>query len=246
MCTLLVVVPAPGGVLQVAANRDEFLARPASGPARWPGAPAVLAPRDELAGGTWLGVNAHGLFVGVTNRRGAERDPQRSSRGQLVADALRFCGVEPLHHHLAQLGPRDYNPFHLLYADAAGRAGLTFSDGRRLEQRWLGPGLHVLTESSLGAGEDEARRSRAQAALQGRAGPRPLGAWKDVLRVHDEVHPREGTCLHVPALGYGTRSSFLAQLHPEASLGRCSWTLGPPCTSAWVDGTALLQDVLGC
>ena len=69
MCTLVLVVPEPGGVLQVAANRDEFLARPADPPTpsadgRW------LAPRDRQAGGTWLGVNRAGLFVGVTNRFG--------------------------------------------------------------------------------------------------------------------------------------------------------------------------------
>jgi len=87
MCTLILVVPPPGGVLQVAANRDEFLARPASPPepsadGRW------LTPRDLQAGGTWLGVNAGGLFVGVTNRSAGPRDSSRRSRGLLVLDAL--------------------------------------------------------------------------------------------------------------------------------------------------------------
>jgi hypothetical protein len=246
MCTLLAVVPAPGGVLQVAANRDEFLARPASAPQRWPGVPAVLAPKDEQAGGTWLGVNAHGLFVGVTNRHGAPRDRRLASRGQLVAQALQAPSVEQLHQSLRALAPRTYNPFHLLYADAAGHAGLTFCDGRRVEQRWLGPGLHVLTERSLGAGEDGARTAGAQGLVKGRAGPPPLEAWAEVLRVHGEDNPRDGTCLHAPALGYGTRSSFLLQLAPEASLARCAWTEGPPCTSPFLEGTALLREVLGC
>jgi uncharacterized protein with NRDE domain len=62
MCTLALVVPPPGGVLQVAANRDEFLARPATPPepspdGRW------LAPRD-LQAGELAGLNAAGLFVG--------------------------------------------------------------------------------------------------------------------------------------------------------------------------------------
>ncbi|MGO8970879.1 MAG: NRDE family protein [Myxococcaceae bacterium] len=244
MCTLLAVVPAPGGVLQVAANRDEFLARPASPPQRWPEARAVLAPRDEQALGTWLGVNAQGLFVGVTNRHGLEHDARLASRGQLVKEALSAGSVEQLHRRLGGLGPRDYNPFHLLYADASGRAGLTFSDGQRVEQRWLSPGLHVLTERSLGAGDESARVTRAQRALTAGRGMMPLEAWADVLRVHAEPEVRDGTCIHAPALGYGTRSSFLLQLASGGSGSRCLWTLGPPCTSPWVDGTALLQDVL--
>jgi hypothetical protein len=246
MCTLLAVVPRAGGVLQVAANRDEFLARPASPPRRWPGPPAVLAPRDEQAHGTWLGVNAHRLFVGVTNRHGAERDNRLASRGQLVADALRADSVDALHRHLAGLGPRVYNPFHLLYADASGRAGLTVCDGTAVRQELLGPGLHVLTERSFGAGDDTARLARARAAFQEGDGRLPLEAWAGVLRVHSEADPREATCIHAPAFGYGTRSSFLLALSPDCSADACLWTEGPPCTSAWVDGSALLKDVLGC
>jgi uncharacterized protein with NRDE domain len=246
MCTLLAVVPAVGGVLQVAANRDEYLARPASPPHRWPGTPAVLAPRDEQAKGTWLGVNAHGLFVGVTNRRGVERDARLLSRGQLVVDALRADSVEALHQRLAGLGRAVYNPFHLLYADARGRAGLTAWDGTRLVQRWLAPGLHVLTEQSLGAGDDGARVARAEAALAEGAGQVPLEAWKAVLGVHSLTDLRQGTCIHAPEVGYGTRSSFLLQLSADCSDDLCAWTEGPSCTSAWVDGTALLKEVRGC
>ena len=54
MCTLVLVVPPPGGVLQVAANRDEFLARPASPPEasadrrpeQLPATPIVLEEKD--------------------------------------------------------------------------------------------------------------------------------------------------------------------------------------------------------
>jgi hypothetical protein len=246
MCTLLALVPSPGGVLQVAANRDEFLARPASPPRRWPGVPSVLAPRDEQAGGTWLGVNAHRLFVGLTNRHGTERDSGRPSRGQLVAEALREDSVAALHSRLSALGPRLYNPFHLLYADAWGRAGLTVCDGTRLRQEELGPGLHVLTERSFGAGDDSARVAGARLALERGGGQLALPAWGEVLRVHSAADLREGACLHAPAVGYGTRSSFLLSLSPDCSADACLWTEGPPCTSPFVDGSALLQDVLGC
>ena len=90
MCTLIAAVrqyrDAP---LVIAANRDEHLDRPASGPRLWPStSPPFLAPRDEKAGGTWVGLNQRGVFVGVTNRFGAAHDAGRASRGQLVVDAL--------------------------------------------------------------------------------------------------------------------------------------------------------------
>jgi len=246
MCTLLAVVPSPGGALQVAANRDEFLGRPSLAPERWPGVPAVLAPKDAQAGGTWLGVNAHRLFVAVTNRHGAERDSRLASRGQLVADALREASVEALQRKLAALGPRTYNPFHLFYADAAGRAGLTVCDGTAVSQHWLSAGLHVLTERSFGAGDDGARSARARSALAEGGGRLSLQEWGTVLRAHSVQQPRDGTCIHAPEVGYGTRSSFLLQLTADCSDDRCAWTEGPPCTSAFLDGGRLLKEVLGC
>src|SRR5207245_2738869 len=90
MCTLVFAVrPSPDVLLAVTGNRNEFLARPASPPRVWPELPGVLMPRDEMAGGTWLGLTARGLFVCVTNRRGAAPDPARRSRGLLVLEALR-------------------------------------------------------------------------------------------------------------------------------------------------------------
>src|SRR5438876_262193 len=85
MCTL-VLLQRPGELLAVSGNRNELLSRPASGPSVLDG---VLAPHDELAGGSWLGLNRHGLFVCVTNRRGGMVDPSRKSRGLLVIEALK-------------------------------------------------------------------------------------------------------------------------------------------------------------
>ena len=90
MCTLIALHRCfPEVPLAIAANRDEYLDRPAEGPAvrHWCGA-EVLAPRDARAGGTWLGINAQGVFSGLTNRPNPNPDPARRSRGLLVADLL--------------------------------------------------------------------------------------------------------------------------------------------------------------
>src|SRR6185295_8299258 len=70
MCTLVALHRCtPDASLWVAANRDEFLDRPAEGPALRNGrAGALVAPLDRRAGGTWWGLNAHGVFAAITNR----------------------------------------------------------------------------------------------------------------------------------------------------------------------------------
>jgi uncharacterized protein with NRDE domain len=84
MCVLALLL---GRELRVAANRDEFYGRPAAPPAEVE--PGILAGRDLLAGGTWLGLNRRGLFVAVTNRRTPVRTPESRSRGLLALEALR-------------------------------------------------------------------------------------------------------------------------------------------------------------
>ncbi len=237
MCTLVLVVPHPGGVLQVAANRDEFLSRAAAPPepsadGRW------LAPRDLQAGGTWLGLTAAGLFVGVTNRAAGPRDPLRRSRGLLVLDALESPDAVSLHRRLGGLDPAAYNGFHLAYADGT-FAGLTWSDGRVLHQEALTPGVHLLTEQSRGAGDDGPRRRLVEERLPpGRV--LGLEGWLALLSVHGP-EPRARTCVHADAVGYGTRSAFVLHRGPSVAESRCAWTEARPCTTAARDGTALMR-----
>ena len=68
MCTLVAYFDKGASFpLIVATNRDEQLSRPSTPPQLHAGNPAWIAPRDEVAGGTWLGLNERGLFVGVTD-----------------------------------------------------------------------------------------------------------------------------------------------------------------------------------
>ena len=52
----------------VAANREEAFDRPSLPPSIQSGKPRVLCGTDQKAGGTWLGVNQHGLLVAACNR----------------------------------------------------------------------------------------------------------------------------------------------------------------------------------
>lgn len=235
MCTLLVAFQSVDGApLLVAANRDERLDREAAPPRMWPGnlergETAFLAPVDKVAGGTWLGLNVRGLFVGVTNRFGVPRDDARESRGQLVVEALRAPDAAALHAKLAELSPTRFNAFHLLYADRT-HAFVTWSDGTRITQETLAPGVHVVTERSLGA--SDAGRTELVLEAWRRLPVRPsladLGA---LTRIHSQgsTSPLRGTCIHVPELGYGTRSSALLSVEAPPRESRFMWAEGSPC-----------------
>src|SRR5262245_6623941 len=89
MCFVLTLFQVhPVYPLVVAANRDEARSRKSRTPYRWPGRPAMWAGRDEVAGGTWLGVNEAGVLAAITNRVGGPRDESLPSRGQLCLAAV--------------------------------------------------------------------------------------------------------------------------------------------------------------
>ena len=65
----------------LAANRDEFFARPAAPAAFWQDHGEILAGRDLLQGGTWLGLTRSGRLAAVTNFR----DGRRARAGRALA-----------------------------------------------------------------------------------------------------------------------------------------------------------------
>ena len=77
MCTLILYYRCRDDwPLLVAGNRDERLDRPAQAPRALPGKLRRWAGIDKEANGTWLGLNAAGTIVGLTNAA-------RSMRGGL-------------------------------------------------------------------------------------------------------------------------------------------------------------------
>ena len=91
MCIALIAFGVhPQFRVVVAANRDEFHARPAAPAAWWD--TGILAGRDLKEGGTWLGIDRRGRFALLTNVREPSRhDASAPSRGTLVP---RLLGAE--------------------------------------------------------------------------------------------------------------------------------------------------------
>lgn len=69
MCLLALFFRAvPGVPLIIGANREEAYERPGTPPQRLDGHIPAIGGLDPRAGGTWLGVNAAGVVIAVTNR----------------------------------------------------------------------------------------------------------------------------------------------------------------------------------
>ena len=254
MCTLVVAARVvPGFSLVIVANRDEQRDRASSPPFLWPGDPSFIAPRDDVAGGTWLGLNEAGVFVAITNRFLGPRDGSRTSRGQLVVDALRKRSAREIHTAMSELDPARYNGFHLVYADDR-EVLATVSDGVVFAQLSLGDGVSIVTERSFGAGnrgDDDRRRvekirSGWSKLTQGGPSFDPARATT-LLTEHDATDPLGATCIHLDELRYGTRSSLVLSIPDEAAppatvpparagaRARMLWAEGPPCTTPFVE-----------
>ena len=146
MCVLLVHhrVRADAPVVLLA-NRDEDYDRTFDPPSRWPGAAGIVAPRDKRANGTWIGTNAAGLVVAITNRP-SEGPPRRlRSRGLLVADVLAHPDAGRAARWLdAHFRMHSYDAFNLLVLDrTSGVVVHHDDDGPRTLP--VTPGTHMLT-----------------------------------------------------------------------------------------------------
>lgn len=149
MCSIILLLrPGHDWPVLIAANRDEMIERPWSPPARhWPDRPEVVAGKDSLAGGSWLGLNETGLVVAMLNRRNTlgPQDGKRS-RGELVLDALDFADAADAVEMLQALDPSAYRPFNMVVAD--NRDGFWLRNlGDRIEAERLPPGLSMITAS---------------------------------------------------------------------------------------------------
>ncbi|HEY5647217.1 MAG TPA: NRDE family protein, partial [Pseudomonadales bacterium] len=166
--------------LIVAANRDEFYARPASSAHHWHDAPQVFAGRDLTAGGSWLGVTTGGRFATVTNF--AEESPTElapASRGALVEGFLK--GSASAHQFVHGIHGLNYKGFNLLVFDGS---RLAYTSNRGFTED-LEAGVYGLANAELGATWPKVvAGTRALQALQ------PKARTADLIRLlADETQP---------------------------------------------------------
>jgi uncharacterized protein with NRDE domain len=220
MCLIALAIDShPRYALVIAANRDEFHARPAAGLHWWrthDSAPWLLAGRDLQGGGAWMGVADNGRVGMLTN----VRDPSRHradapSRGALVTAWLEDGGAAPR--------AQPHNPFNLIGGDlVSGR--WWWGDDTGAAPIALHSGVHGLSNASLGTPwpkvqaltralgdaasvhEPEALTAHLFAALADRA-PAPDGVLPDTGVGLARERALSSAFIAMPGQGYGTRCS---------------------------------------
>ncbi len=235
VCTLTLAWRVFDEPVVVAANRDELLQRPSVDPAVVETDPVVVAPRDEEAGGTWIGYNEHGVFVGLTNRWLESTLAGERSRGLLVRDALRQPSAAAAAELVAgAVADHEYQGFNLVVADADDATLLSW-DGE-LTVTEFDPGVHVVV--NVGADDTfdvpDGRRGPGERQVEA------VGRIRTALDPRDDETAREwrdraaavlgdhefGVCVHDPEGRFGTRSSSLVVLGDEPEY---HFADGPPC-----------------
>lgn len=189
-----------------------------------------------------MGLNALGLFVGLTNRPLAARDPAARSRGLLVIDALGRASAGLAEAHVRESQDR-YSPFNLLAADGRETWSVRQPQGERLETLRLEPGIHVVCNRDPDdPSSGKVRRIQAMLAeLDLSAGLESLvTGLMGVLGAHPEPsNSQENPCVH--GAEYGTRSSTVLAVGARQR----SWHYagGAPCETKYRDYSRLLEDL---
>ena len=209
--------------LVLAANRDEFHARPTAALAPWDALPDVIGGRDLREGGGWLAVHRERRLAAVTNVRLGTRDGAAPrSRGHLVRDFLRSEESSAgFAQRLQREGPQ-YGPYNLLLWDGN---DLIYA-GNQPAPHWqaVSPGVHGISNASLDT--PWPKLVRVNQSLQHWLAADPdtgnrnsqdlLAALADDRRAADDELPETGVGLDMERLlsppfirspAYGTRAS---------------------------------------
>ena len=248
MCTL-VILRRPEHIWPViiGANRDEMIGRPALPPARhWPDRPEVIAGLDQLAHGSWLGVNDWGVAAAVLNRHGSLGPaPDQRSRGELVLEALDHPDAVAAAEALTHLDPAAYRTFNLIVADNRDAFWLRHAAGAGIDAWPIPEGLSLIDSGELNRPNNR-RVTLATPRFRDAAAPDPdrddWAEWQALLSVTESPagEPPENSLRFTMPHGYGTVSSALIAL-PQPNAGeqkpRFRYAQWQPVERPWADVT---------
>lgn len=230
--------------LILAANRDEFFSRPSAPMAWWVDDPDILAGRDLVRSGTWLGITRRGRIALVTNfREPGIREPgvrmdDALSRGMLVSDYLR--SGESAVTYLEGVRDRSdrYNGFNLILGDSE---GLYVYSNRDNVLRALEPGLYGISNHLLDTEWPKVRLAREglKALIERDSvdADSLLDLLSDTHRPEDKDLPDTGVGIEwervlapvfVKSRDYGTRSSTALLISRVGDISVCEKTHDRP------------------
>jgi uncharacterized protein with NRDE domain len=243
MCLLAmfyrVVEDAP---LVVGANRDELYDRGGEPPAIRDWGCRVVAGVDPRAGGTWLGLNEHGVLVAVTNRAKSHAPPRPRSRGALARELLgQTTAAAAAALAARQLAGDAYAGCNVVCADRG--AAIVVHAGDWLRVRPLPPGLHVLTAHDVNDASD--RRTGHSLWWLGQRRYTASGECVAALRELCAQTGNGGPAICQRGPVGGTVSSTILALRDALARSTYLHAQGPPDRTPYDDYSYLLTQLRG-
>lgn len=231
MCLILFALHHhPDYPLIVAANRDEYYARPSRHAHFWHDAQHVFAGRDLQAGGTWMGITTTGRFAAVTNFRDTQPPPlnptsdRPPTRGELVSSYLineindrDYLATVQKHAHC-------YNGFSLLVGN---HQRLAYYNNRGHNTHQLCPGVYGLSNATLDAPWPKVKQGKQALiqTLERTTDPMQLMAvLTDTTQANNDQLPETGisrqaerslSSRFIQLEHYGTRTSTLLMINHQ-------------------------------
>ncbi len=202
----------------LAANRDEFYARPTAVAHWWEDHKEILGGRDLQAKGTWMAIHRNGRFAAVTNYRDIQNiNANAQSRGDLPVNFLLSNERPSVYSRSVKKEGEKYNGFNLITLDEE----LAYVSNYDPEVQLLDPGVYGLSNALLDTPwpkVEKAKRAFNTLIQQ----PFTLGQLIEIMQ-DTETAPDE----HLPATGldYQREKAVSAMCIRTPDYGTC-------CTSA--------------
>jgi len=244
MCLLAVQYRlVPESPILVAANREEYYDRPSLSPSIQSGKPRVLCGIDQKAGGSWLGVNQSGLFIGICNRATVTPLFGQRSRGLLALDLMR-CGSarKALDKALAELEKTRYEGCNIVIADS--RDGYVVHADEERQVVEMQQGLNIVGSRNLNDPRDQ-RVAMARRLLTLQTLDSPVKFLAVASRVFARAPLGDGRpSMVMRGRDHGTVSSTLIALGVKPRDAIYQFSSGAPDVSRYEDYSPMLRDIL--
>jgi uncharacterized protein with NRDE domain len=246
MCIFSVIYRViPDCPVFVLTNRDESTERPSLAPhastlenhTRWFGG------SDARAGGTWFGINEHGLVAAITNRKKENVSANPRSRGLLCRDALGHeTAKNAVDWVLGTLSQHEYAGFNLVLVSSAEAWVVEAADSTAATR--LDPGIHSVSNGPFHS-SDNPRVKLAQSLVRRMIDEEP--DWRAFVPRAEQicaVHATDnapGMCLD--GENWGTVGSTIAALAANRADAQYHYAPGAPCRTPYTDYSETLRQI---
>ncbi len=233
----------PEAPILVAANREENYDRVCPTPSIQSGKPRILASIDQQTGGTYLGVNQHGMFCGLTVRRKIYVPPSPRSRSALCREMLRTGSArQGVDFALEELHSGQYDGANFVIADS--ESGWVIQAGNDVDVVELQQGLSIVGEQDFEDPNDgRVAMARRLLTLQMLDSPVKFLAVASKVFARSPAGPGRPSMV-VREKNFGTVSSTLISLGKKPRDAIYQYASGAPDKSKFEDYSPLLRDIL--